>query len=88
MATIDDELWTVHTVSAPIGATQVCSACGHVLQDNTAWFEGRVMVPEGQERTGPMWWPTGERIAELGACTAVLPGRPLEADERMCAGAN
>lgn len=85
---IDTEPWTVHTAAPPVGLVQTCSACGHVLQDNTAWAEGRVAVAEGQEHDGPMWWPTGERIAELGICTFVLPDRPLDEDERLCAGAN
>lgn len=84
----DDEPWTVHTAAPPVGPVQTCAACGHTLQDNTPWYEGRVAVPEGQENDGPPWWPAGERIAQLGACTFVLPARPLEPDERLCAGAN
>ena len=76
-----DDPWIVHTAAPPVGAVQACGACGHVLQDNTAWFEG-------QERDGPMWWSTGALIAELGICTVVLPDRPLDPDERLCGGAN
>jgi hypothetical protein len=83
----DTEPWTVHTAAPPVGLVQACTACGHTLQDNTAWAEGRVAVPEGQ-RGGMTWWPAGERIAQLGICTLVLPDRPLDADERLCVGAN
>lgn len=83
----DDEPWTVHTAAPPVGLIQTCAACGHILEDNTAWAEGRVAVPEEQSAE-MMWWPTGERIAQLGICTFVLPERPLEADEQLCAGAN
>lgn len=83
-----DDPWIVHTAGPPVGAIQACAACGHVLQDNAAWFEGRVAVLEGQEHDGPMWWSTGALIAELGICTAMLPDRPLDPDERLCGGAN
>ena len=85
---IDTEPWTVHTAGTPLGAIQTCTGCGHVLQDNAPWFEGRVAIPEDQDDTGPSWWPVGQRIAQLGSCTITLPDRPLEADERLCAGAN
>lgn len=61
--------------------------------DNTAWAEGRMAVPEGDER-GPSWWPAGQRIATdkptpgAGGMTYVLNDRPLAEDERYCAGTN
>ncbi len=83
-----DDPWIVHTAGTPVGTVQACTACGEVLEDNTAWLEGRVAVPVEQDGRGPMWWPVGERIAMLGNCTVTLPERPLESDERLCAGAN
>lgn len=88
-------IWTVHTAAPPVGWVQCCGACGFVLQDNTAWAEGRVAVRIEDEGCGPSWWPTGQRIGtdkvagEYGGCTFVLEdGRPLEPDERLCAGTN
>lgn len=81
-------IWTVHTAGNPLGAVQSCAACGHILQDNTGWAEGRVEVEESWGDRGPVWFPAGERVAEFGNCTVTLPDRPLEADERLCAGAN
>ena len=86
--TLVDDPWIVHVAGAPIGAIQRCDSCGHVLQDNTAWYEGRVAVPVDQSDRGPAWFATGQRIAELGNCSVALPDRPLEDDERLCAGAN
>lgn len=80
-------LWIVHTAAEPIGAVQRCAACGHVLEDWTAALEGRVMTLEGDNRSLP-WWPVGQKIAQNGPASVILPDRPLEADERLCAGAN
>lgn len=86
--------FVVHTAAAPAGNTQHCASCGWTLQDNTPWAEGRVAVMAGDDR-GPIWWPTGARIAtdhpEPGAggmTYAVDDGRALAEDERLCAGAN
>jgi len=79
--------WTVHAAGEPIGMIQSCTACGHVLEDNTAWLEGRIAVMEGDDR-GPAWFPAGSLIAQSGNCSVTLPDRDLEADERLCAGAN
>lgn len=88
--------FVVHTTAPPVGWVQRCASCGWVLQDNTAWFEGRVAVPTEDADRGPSWWPTGDRIATdkttpgAGGMTyAVGPeGRSLDADERYCAGVN
>jgi hypothetical protein len=94
--------WIIHVAGPPVGAAQTCVACGYILMDNTPWIEGRVAVMEGDD-SGPGWWPAGERIGTndlgspravpnvpVGGCTFVVgpPGRPLEADERLCAGVN
>jgi hypothetical protein len=86
--------WTVHIAGTPVGPIQACVACGFILEDATPWLEGRVAVPDGQDASH-RWWPVGALIGtdkqpgERGGCTFVLEeGRPLDADERMCAGAN
>lgn len=84
----------VHIAAPPVGWTQTCAACGTVLLDNSAWGDGRVAVPEGTDAE-PVWWPVGERIAtdktpeRTASITYVIEaGRPLDDDERLCAGAN
>ncbi len=82
-----DTTWTVHIAAAPIGPVQRCATCGHVLEDWTAAYEGRVATLTGDDRPLP-WFPTGQRIAQNGPATVTLPARPLEADERTCGGTN
>lgn len=82
-------VYDVHIAAPPIGPIQLCAACGHVLQDNTAWDEGRVAIPDGQPDIGPLWWETGRRIGHAGGVTyAIGADRPLEPEEQLCAGAN
>lgn len=86
--------FVVHTAAAPAGAVQHCGICGAVLIDNTAWFDGNVMIPVGQDDRGPSWWPFGALVAtdkdgsRSSSITYVVDGRELAADERLCAGAN
>jgi len=86
--------FVVHVASAPVGATQSCAACDFVLTDNSAWFEGRVAVPAGDDSRGPSWWPNGAQVAtdktatSRGGMTYLVDDRPLDDDERYCAGAN
>ncbi len=82
--------FTVHIAGKPHDHVQHCVPCGAVLIDNTAWAEGRVAVPVGQENTGPGWWPAGALIAtdkqpgESGMTYVVDKDRPLGADEVAC----
>ena len=88
------EPFTVHVAAPSIGWIQTCAACGFTLLDNTAWGEGRVQMPVGDADRGPSWWPVGQQIAtdktaaSRGGMTYVIEGRPLDDDERMCAGVN
>lgn len=84
--------FVVHTAGPPTGAVQRCGTCGFVIMDNTAWFEGCVMVMNGDD-CGPSWWPFGALVATdkadgCASITYVVEGRELDADERPCAGAN
>lgn len=87
--------FVVHVAAAPVGLTQTC-ACGWVLADAAPWAEGRVAVPDGSERDGPGWWPTGARVATdkatptSGGMSYVLnpDDRPLADDERLCGATN
>lgn len=86
-------VWTVHVAGPPAGVQQKCIACGFVLDDVTAWVEGRVAVVAGTD-VMHSWLPTGARIGTdradgaAGGCTYVIQGRPLNHDERLCVGAN
>jgi hypothetical protein len=88
--------FVVHTAAPPVGAVQSCAACGWGIVDNTPWFEGQVAVPEGDADRGPGWYPAGARVATdktapgAGGMTYLLgpEGRPLDGDERLCAGTN
>ena len=86
--------FVVHTAAAPDGPIQRCGTCGVTLLDNTAWFEGRVAVPDGQPDDGPGWWEFGALIAtdkdgsRNASITYAVNDRDLDDDERLCAGAN
>ena len=59
-----------------------------MLEDNTAWFEGRVAVPVDQADRGPLWFPTGKRVAVFDNCAfTIQDDRPLDDGERLCVGA-
>jgi hypothetical protein len=81
--------FVVHTAGAPVDALQRCVPCGFVLTDNTAWFEGRVAIPIGQDDHGPSWWPSGALVAtdkngSHVSITYVVDGRHLAPDEIPC----
>lgn len=80
--------WTIHIAGPVTGAVQRCAVCQHPLEDNTAWFEGRVGVMVEDAERGPAWWPEGQMIGVNGNCTVTLADRPLAPDERLCAGVN
>jgi hypothetical protein len=81
----------VHRAAAPDPPVQLCADCGQVIQDNTAWYEGRVAVPDDTPAPlqGPSWWPARDLVAAstgLGPRMryAVAAGRALDSDERYC----
>lgn len=83
--------FVVHLAGLPSGdGVQNCALCGLTILDHTAWFAGRVAVPEAGASEGPHWWPPGEQVAVMeGVSYLVAPdGRPLTPHERLCSGAN
>ncbi|GLY08239.1 hypothetical protein [Actinoplanes sp. NBRC 101535] len=81
----------IHPAAAPQDdGIQCCTTCGSLIIDNTAWYQGRVQIPEGQPDTGPAWWPEGALIAtnrHHGTSPVMsyrVEGRPPAADEQLC----
>lgn len=76
--------WTVHLAAQPDNMIQCCSRCGAVLQDNTAFAEGRVAAI-GTTSPRPSWWSTGARVSVRGnASYAITDAGELTVDERPC----
>lgn len=76
--------WAVHVAAQPDDMIQCCSRCGAVLQDNTAFAEGRVAAV-GVMPPAPHWWSTGVRVAVRGGASyAIVDSYQLTLDEQPC----
>lgn len=83
------EDFAVHIAGQPVDWAQTCSRCDALIQDNTAWWTGRVAVPTADAGRGPTWWPVGERVGRgehpnLPTITYLVGDRPLDEDEHPC----
>jgi hypothetical protein len=81
----------VHIAGEPVDWVQHCDRCHATIQDNTAWRDERIALPDTtpEDRRGPVWWPVGERIGRdehpsFPTITYIVGGRPLDDDERAC----